>query len=88
VLHIPTDSRLDFCVCGVSWPCKAADTPLSVPDYIKYLEAVGLGEAILCPWCFDWEDIEDGNFTTDADGTLRFWCCWGCETIPGRNGQG
>ena len=25
--HVPTDHRLDYCTCGASWPCPAADQP-------------------------------------------------------------
>lgn len=28
-VHVPTDSRLDYCVCGDSWPC---DATLNPPD--------------------------------------------------------
>jgi len=43
-------------------------------EYCAYLESVGLGVVILCPWCGDWEDIEDGVF----DRAGGFWCCFGC----------
>jgi hypothetical protein len=23
--HMPTDGRLDYCVCGTSWPCEMAE---------------------------------------------------------------
>lgn len=33
-LHVPTDGRLDYCVCGVSWPCPLTDQPLTDPDQV------------------------------------------------------
>lgn len=28
--HIPTDHRLDYCLCGTSWLCPRADEPMSI----------------------------------------------------------
>lgn len=60
---------------------------MSVQEYVAWQESIGRWAVILCPWCGDWEDIAEGFFKTDADGTLRFWCCWGCESMPSRRGE-
>lgn len=30
-------------------------------EYVAYMESYAKGCVILCPWCNDWEDIEDGR---------------------------
>jgi hypothetical protein len=36
---------------------------------------------IWCPWCGDWEDVEDLG---DQLATGRFWCCVMCDKCPDR----
>lgn len=43
-------------------------------EYVVWEESVGRGVVVLCPWCFDWEDIDDAVF----DEAGNFWCCMGC----------
>lgn len=47
---------------------------MSREEYGAWLGSVGRGVVVLCPWCSDWEDVEDGHF----DDAGNFWCCYGC----------
>lgn len=52
-------------------------------EYAAWQESIGRGVVVLCPWCYDWEDVEDGFF----DERGNFWCCWGCESMPSHRGE-
>lgn len=41
IRHLPTDSRLDYCQCGVSWPCPQAEPAPVSPLTMFLLTRIG-----------------------------------------------
>jgi hypothetical protein len=50
----------------------------------KYLADHATDVLILCPWCGDWEDLDE---IEDQLATGRFWCCAMCDYVPSRSWQ-
>lgn len=51
------------------------------PAERDYLATRAADTLILCPWCGDWEDLED---VEEQLATGRFWCCGMCDMCPDR----
>lgn len=57
------------CLCKLCWITA------------KYLADHADDVLILCPWCGDWEDVEE---IPEQLATGRFWCCVMCAICPDR----
>lgn len=55
---------------------------ITLQQWIEFVQHLLHNVEVLCPYCGDWEDVEE---VADQLAVGQFWCCSMCAKVPARS---